>query len=91
MTAKWVIEAKKKLEAMNVLQGDNTLSGQQSPVLGEERRPSLTEAKLQHVLRTPVMSGAIISFGALKQLQPNVVDTFLIKITHHEAACDFFL
>ncbi|XP_073110739.1 kinesin-like protein KIN-14C isoform X3 [Elaeis guineensis] len=54
--AKWVIEAKKKLEAIDVLQGDSTLSGQQSPVLGEERRPSLMEAKLQRVLRSPVMS-----------------------------------
>ena len=58
--AKWVIEAKKKLEAIDVLQGDSTLSGQQSPVLGEERRPSLMEAKLQRVLRSPVMSGMAI-------------------------------
>ncbi|XP_026661679.2 kinesin-like protein KIN-14C [Phoenix dactylifera] len=59
LPAKWVIEAKKKLEAMDVLRGENTLSGQQSPVLGEETRPSLTEAKLQHVLSSPVMSEPI--------------------------------
>lgn len=90
LPAKWVIEAKKKLEAMDVLRGGNTQTGQQSPVLGEERRPSQTEAKLLHVLRSPVMSGTIISFGALEQLQPKVVDTFSIKITQHEAACGFF-
>ncbi|XP_038985258.1 kinesin-like protein KIN-14D [Phoenix dactylifera] len=56
LPAKWVIEAKKKLEVMDVLRGDNTLSGQPSRILGEERRPSLTEAKLQRVLRSPVMS-----------------------------------
>ncbi|XP_073116581.1 kinesin-like protein KIN-14M isoform X7 [Elaeis guineensis] len=56
---KWVIEARKTLEAMDLLRGENTQSGQQSPVLGDERRLSLTEAKLQHVLRSPVMSEPI--------------------------------
>lgn len=59
MAAKWVIEAK-KLEAVDVLQGDNTLSGQQSPLLGDEKRPSLMEAKIQRVLRSPVLSGMAI-------------------------------
>lgn len=49
-----------RTDPLGALRGDSILNGQNSVVLGEERRHSFQGSRLQHVLPSSAMSGMLI-------------------------------
>lgn len=62
---RWKLLENSRLEAVDVLRMENSRGAQNGEGLGEERKQSMMESKLQRVLRSPVMSGmAIDNYGS---------------------------
>ncbi|XP_020089510.1 kinesin-like protein KIN-14D isoform X2 [Ananas comosus] len=53
---RWKLLENSRLEAVDVLRMENSRGAQNGEGLGEERKQSMMESKLQRVLRSPVMS-----------------------------------